>query len=288
MELSQTELKFIQMVAAGEIEIKQIAARLKIGIKQAYRVCRALEQKGLLERGRKALSLSKAPIAVMLSNLISENPNTIPLLADSGIPILASLLTSKSTAEIASETGMKKSIIYRKLKQALNISAVRKENRKYAINEKVWQRLKELLFAINQQEETIDPRAPLGSIIYFTNKKEIVFSNKAKIEDPLTAFSRYADYGIKLLLPTNFYYLPKKKLSLKDIFLHSLWTANKIKDTRHIIYIALLYISHKKQLHNIKHPVLDNITLILKGAKIEEYPSLDEIKEKAELYDIKI
>ncbi|MDD4877410.1 MAG: hypothetical protein PHO02_00045 [Candidatus Nanoarchaeia archaeon] len=288
MELSQTELKALLIIAGGETDIKQITARLKIGIKQAYRVCKRLEQKGLLERGRKAASLSKSPIAVMLSNLISENPKIISLLSDSGIPILILLLTPKSTAEIASETGLKKSIIYRKLKQALNISAVRKENKKYAVNDKVWLKLKELLFAINQKEETIDSRVPLGSIIYFKNKKEIVFSNKAKIGASFTAFSRYADYGIKLLLPINFYYLPKKKLSLKEIFLHSLWVANKIKDARHIIYIALLYISHKKQLSAINHPVLDNIKIIFKGAKIEEYPSLDEIKEKAEIYDIKI
>ena len=66
------------------------------------------------------------------------------------------------------------------------------------------------LQAIKTQEETIDSRVPLGSIIYFKNKDEIIFSNKANIDFSLTAFSRYADYGIKLLLPTNFYYSPKK------------------------------------------------------------------------------
>ena len=34
--------------------------------------------------------------------------------------------------------------------------------------------------------------------------------------------------------------------------------------------------------------MLDNIKLIIKGTKIENYPSLDEIREKAEIYDIKI
>ncbi|MEK6864066.1 MAG: hypothetical protein AABX27_02145, partial [Nanoarchaeota archaeon] len=288
MGLSQTELKALQMTAGGETRIQQIAGKLKISIKQAYRVCKGLEQKGLLERGRNKVMLSKAAIAVMLSNLISENPNTIPLFADSGIPILTLLLIPKSTVEIVNESGLKKSIIYRKLKQALSISAIRKENNKYIINEKVWPKLNELLQAIKTQEETIDSRVPLGSIIYFKNKDEIIFSNKANIDFSLTAFSRYADYGIKLLLPTNFYYSPKKKFSLKQILLHSLYIAEKERDIRYIIYIALLYIAHKKQLSPVKHPVLDNIKLIIKGTKIENYPSLDEIREKAEIYDIKI
>ena len=54
--------------------------------------------------------LSKAAIAVMLSNLISENPNIIPLFADSGIPILTLLLIPKSTAEIVNESGLKKAL----------------------------------------------------------------------------------------------------------------------------------------------------------------------------------
>ena len=288
MELSQTEMKALQITAGGETRIEQIAGKLKKGIKQSYRVCKGLEQKGLLERGRNAVMLSKVPIAVMLSNLISENPNTIPLLADSGISTLTLLLIPKSTAEIANESGLKKSIIYKKLKQALAISAIRKENNKYAINERMWHKLKELFQAIQTQEETIDSRVPLGSIIYFKNKKEIIFSNKDEIVASLTAFSRYADYGIKLLLPTNFYCLPKNKLSLKEVFLHSLYIAEKERNIRYIIYIALLYISNKKQLSSVKHPIVENIRQILGGMKIEGYPSLDEIREKAELYDIKI
>lgn len=288
MELSQNELKALQIMAGGETGIKQIAVRLGISLKQAYRVCKALGQKGLLQRERKAVMLSKVPMAVMLSNLISENPNTIPLLADSGITIFIALLAQKSTAQIAAESGLKKSIIYRKLKQALSISAARKEKGKYIINDKVWPKLKELLQAIKTQEETIDSRAPLGSVIYFKNKKEILFSNKADIGASLAAFSRYADYGIKLLLHTNFYYLPKKKLSLKQIFLHSLCIAEKENYIYYIIYIALLYIQHKQLLSSVRHPIIENINKVLKGQKVEGYPSLAEIKEKAELYDIKV
>jgi len=38
----------------------------------------------------------------------------------------------------------------------------------------------------------------------------------------------------------------------------------------------------------IKHPILSNIKQILEGKNIQGYPTLDEIKEKAEVYDIKI
>ena len=69
--------------------------------------------------------------------------------------------------------------------------------------------------------------------------------------------------------------------------MHALLIAEKEKTIKHLIFISLFYIKFKKEL-SIKHPIVDKLKLILKGKDIPDYPKLQEIKERAEIYDIKI
>ncbi|MBU4502250.1 MAG: hypothetical protein KKA79_06645, partial [Nanoarchaeota archaeon] len=62
----------------------------------------------------------------------------------------------------------------------------------------------------------------------------------------------------------------------------------KEKTIRHLTYATLFYAKFKKDLSSIKHPLLEKIKITLKGKKIPEYPKLEELKEKAEMYDIKL
>ncbi len=41
----------------------------------------------------------------------------------------------------------------------------------------------------------------------------------------LTSFSAYGDYGIELGLRDNYYTLPKRELSIREVFIHSLDSA---------------------------------------------------------------
>ena len=200
-----------------------------------------------------------------------------------------SILKPKSINEIMRETNLKKSTIYKKIRIGRNISAiVMNKNHKYTINEKIWPNLKNYLEENKRFEEIIDYRIPVNSIIYYKNEDEILFSNNSELKATLTAFSVYEKYGLKILLPTNFYYLPNKKLSKDEILLHSIYIINKEKDYRYLTYVALFYIKFRSEFSKIKNPVLKKIDNILKGDRIEGYPTLDEIREKGELYDIKI
>jgi len=139
-----------------------------------------------------------------------------------------------------------------------------------------------------KHEETTDPRVPTNSIIYHKNQNEIVFSNKTDLDAVLSGFSAYEKHGIKILLTTNYYYLPTKSLSKQEIFRHSLYITQKEKNIRNLTFICLFYLKNKNDLLSIKHPITDKIRQILKGKNIQNYPTLEEIKEKAEIYDIRI
>jgi hypothetical protein len=227
--------------------------------------------------------------SALILNIISRYPNLIELFSDSGLKILMSILKPKSINEIIKETNLKKSTVYKKIRIGRNISAiVMDKNHKYAINEKIWPNLKNYLEENKRFEETIDNRIPVNSIIYCKNEDELLFSNNFELKATFTAFSVYEKYGIKILLPTNFYFLPNKKLSKEEILLHSIYIVNKEKDYRYLTYLALFYIKFRDDFSKIKNPVLKKIDNIIKGDKIKGYPTLEEIREKGELYDIRI
>jgi len=289
MQLSQTELKVLEQVAYGNDRIENIAHNIHRSNSQIYRAKQSLLEYGFLHLNNGKLEPEKSINSSLILILLSRYPNLIELFSDSGLKILMSILKPKSINEIMKETNLNKSTIYKKIMMGRNISAIiMNKNRKYTINEKIWPNLKNYLEENKKFEETIDNRIPVNSVIYHKNEDEILFSNKSELKATLTAFSLYEKYGIKLFLPTHFYYLPNKELSKKEILLHSIYVISKEKDYRYLTYVALFYIKYRDEFLKIKNPILKKIDNILKGDRIEGYPTLDEIREKGALYDIRI
>lgn len=287
MKLSKTELQMLAEIAK-KTKIISIAKALEKSKSQIYRTAKKLAKKGFISVNKGNCVPAKTTHVSLMIQLLGEYPSVIEPLSDSGIKILTALLNPKSIEEITQETGIKRAYVFRKIKQAKAISLVKTKNGKYFLNKKLWKKAEDFLKELKKHEETTDERIPSGSKIFFKNKKEIVFSSKEELDASLTAFSAYEIYGIKILTITNYYYLPKKKLNKRKIFTHSLYVAEKEFEIRHIIFIALFYTKHKKSLSRIKHPILENIKKIIKGQNILKYPSLEEIKDKAEVYNIRV
>lgn len=288
MQLSQIELKILEQIAQGNCDIKEIAGNLKKHNSRIYRTKQELIKKEIVNFSNGKLEPKRSPHIILLLQLLSKYPNLVPLLSGSGIPILTALLEFNTIKKIEKNTEFEKSIIYRKIKQAILISAVIHTHKKtYALNKKIWNDLIKFLEELKKYNETTDPRIPANSTIYYKTPKEIIFSNKNKLQAELTGFSAYNQFGIKLLLPTNYYYLPKKHLTKEEIFTHSLNITQKETDIKNITFIAFFYIKYIDELQKIKHPIINKIKLVLKGENIEGYPTLEELKEKAKVYDIR-
>lgn len=288
MRLSEKELKVIEQVAGGNNRVIGIAKTLNRNRSQIYRIAQKLEEKGVLNLERGALIPKEATHVSLLLQTLARYPSIIMPLSDCGIEVFTAILEPKSVIEITTKTGFKPSVIYRKLEIAKNMSFINSKNKKYIFNERIWPTVKELLIEIKKYEEARDKRAPPGSVIYFKNEKEIIFSCEEEIDATLTAFSAFKNFGIKILTPYRYYYLPKKLLSKRDVLMHAIHVAEKEKGISNKIYIALFYRKHKKNMKNIQHDIIKKINKVLRGQKIKGYPSLAEIKEKAEIYDIGI
>jgi len=289
MRFSQTDLKILEQLALGTTDIKTIAEHLQKSDKQIYASSQKLKTKNILDLFNGNLEPKKISHVTLLLHLLQKHPNLTTIISGSGLAILRHLITPKKVTDIVQDTGVSKTVVYDKIQQCLVISIVKqKGDNTYMINPDIWSDLREFLNALNIYDETTDPRVPANSTIYHKNNKEILFSNNSSLDATRTAFSAYEQYGLKLLLPTTYYYLPKKDISKKDVFIHSLYITEKEKDIRHLTYISLFYAKYKNELTDVKHPLLDNIKQILQGKHIEGYPSLEEIQEKADVYDIRL
>ena len=287
MELTKGEILVLEQVSKGNKSLKEIALALKKSKSQAYVYVKNLAGKSLIELINGDIEPKRMYHISLLLQVLSKIPNLMPILEGPGMPIFTAMLKPSTIEEISSETGYKKTAIYKRLQEARKRSLVRKKLTAFEINYKMWAGLKEMLEELKKYELKTDNRIPASAIIYYKKGDEVIFSSKEEVDAVKTAFSAYQDYGIGLLTITHFYCLPKKMLNKEDILKHSLYIAEKDMDTRYLIFIALFYAKYKKEL-KIKHPILMNISAVLAGGDVKGYPTYQEIKDRAEVYKIRV
>lgn len=288
MRLSSAELQMLGQIASGNRTVDGVASALHRSEVQIRRLGRKLAGKGFILRANGLYAPERITHVTLLLQLLSTYPSLIKPLANSGIKLLTALLEERTVGELIKETKLKRAMVFRKLKESRQIGLITVKSGKYAINEKIWLAAKEFLLELKKYEETTDTRIPANSMVCFKNETEIIFSTKEQVDAALTGFSAYSNYGIKIFLPEEIYYLPKKNLNIKEVFLHSLYFTNKDRSPRHITFVTLFYVKFKSKLSKIKHPLIGLIKRILAGEKIPGYPDLNEIREKADVYDIQI
>lgn len=285
MEYTKSELEVFKNIGNGENSIKQLSVNKSK--KQLYKIINSLFKKNMLEKNNNLFELKKISHIKLLFSVLTENPNLIPILADSGIKILSCLIEEKSILEMEKEVFLKKSIIYRKLKQMINLSLITKTTN-YKLNKKIWPNLIEYLIEAKKYEMLIDDNIPFDSTIYFKTERELLYSTKSDLLDTKTAFSKYEDFGIKLFLTKNYYFLPAKKLSEKNILKHTLIICKKEKTIQNLIFLSLFYLKFKEKFKSVKDEILFDIDKVLLGEKLAGYPTYEEIFERARLYNIKV
>jgi hypothetical protein len=287
MELLKTEILLLEQVAKGNKSIKSLALALNLKERRIYVIIKNLTEKGLINRINGNIEIKEALHIRLLLQILVDFPNLAPAISDSGLSILISLLDTSTINEISIKTGYKKTIIYTKLREGRKRSIVKKINSTYILNEKIWGKLIDFLKELKKYEFITDTRIPASAIIYYKNKSEILFASKEETEGEKTAFSAYEKYGIKIFTIKNYYYLPKKSLTKTEILKHSLYIVEKDNDLKNLIFLSLFYAKFKSEF-KIKHDILMKIDVVLAKGVVNNYPSYQEIKDRAKIYGIKV
>jgi len=299
MRLTKTQLKTLELIyLKGSSTSKDVASNLKFTHQYASKSITDLREKGFLEKKGTTYSIPNNIYAYDLRNLLLEHPKTNfgEILADSRIDILLLLLTKRTEKRIHALSGLSKPLIYRYIKDFLKYGIVVKQGKHYNLNNILWPELIDFLESYSKYQDVLAYDLPIASRVLYKTKDLRLFEVPANLTvdektATITAFSVFNKYGIPIRLTRNYFCIPPQKLGIDDIFAHAVLCSNNMRKR---LFTILFYLKNKDSL-DIRYieekyklrGYMNKINAILAGEPVKEYPALDEIKQRAELYDIK-
>ncbi|VVB59871.1 Uncharacterised protein [uncultured archaeon] len=300
MRLTKTQLKILELIySKGSGTSKETAGQLKLTQQYTSKSITDLKEKGFLEKKGTQYSISSNVHAYYLRNLLLEHPRTNfeEILADSRLDVLMLLFTKRTGKRIRDLSGLSKPLIYKHLRGFLKYGVVVKQGRYYKLNNVLWSELVDFLESCSKYQNVLAyTNLPTVSRVLYETKDLKLFEVPAnlKIDEKtatFTAFSVFDKYGIPVRLTHNYFCMPPQKLGINDVFAHAALCSDNMRKR---LFTILFYLKNKGLL-DIKYieekyklrGYINKINAILKGETIREYPTTEEIKQKAELYDIK-
>ncbi len=299
MKLTKTQLKILKLIyLKGSGTSIEIANQLKHTQQYISTSITELKKNGFLEKKGSSYSISNNLYAYDLRNLLLEHPKTDfeEILADSGMNILLLLFTKKTEKRIHDLSGLSKPLIYKYFKEFLKYGIVIKSGKQYKLNNILWPELINFLESYSKYQDVLAYNLPTVSRMLHKTKDLKLFEVPAnlKVDEKtatITAFSVFDKYGIPLRLTYNYFSTPPQKLNINDVFAHSILCSNNMRKK---MFTILFYLKNKESLDigyiNKKYKLqayINKINTILNGEIIQGYPTLEEIKQRAQVYDIK-
>jgi predicted transcriptional regulator len=292
MRLSESEIKALVFVAGSKKPLRPMGLYQAINLHTdtLSRLITSLVDKGMLERDGKNIVIAGTPAAENFKKLyFAHRSSPFPLLlADRRVDLLAQMGESEKSVEmLEEETGILRKTIYRYLKDFIRLGAVKRTKKSraylYSLNEILWPELED--FVITLREYQALRLIPREALLVKSYGNSALFKSLRPQDATLTSFSAYGNYGIQLGLRDIYYILPKRELSIQDIFIHSLDSAWEHTQK---LFCVLFYLKNRRKLEAVDHPMMQEIKMVLQGERIKGYPTLDDIEDRLDLYDIKL
>jgi len=286
---SNSELKMLSAVNKGSDTPSSLTEAENRTKAQIYKVLDSLRKKGTLRLDKGKIIIEDKTHTILLLNVLRRLHGSYEPVSNGGTEILAELATApRSVNELAERVGVDRTTVSRKIKNMESRSMVGKENGKYSINEGVWPDMGEFARSYSLYRKNNDPRAIRGSRVYYVSNDLIVFSNETAVDLTKTAFSKYAEFGIKMGLRTNYYCDLKRDLSVADVFLHSLYVISEDEDWWLRMMALIFYAKYKEELKGTKHKMKDEMDAVLAGSYVNGWVPLREMQERADMYGVEL
>jgi predicted transcriptional regulator len=290
MRFGESEVKALVLVAGSKqpLHPADLTHAINLRPESISRLITALANKGLLERDGKEIASARTPLAEAFKKLYfahRASPFSL-LLADRRVDLLYRIENVERSSEVLEkETGIPIKTIYRYLKDFLHLGVVKRTKKGkiylFSFNYVLWPELKN--FVVNLLEYEVLRLVPREGLLIKSYGDNALFKSLRQQDATPTSFSAYREHGILLGLRDNYYTLPKRRLSIMEIFLHSLDSAENVSQRT---YCILFYLKNRVELQGVQHPMMKDIIAVLRGERVKGYPALEEINEQAELYGI--
>lgn len=297
MKFSKKEIELLVLLVKSEKPLppKDVAVALDVDYANIYKYLYRLEEKGLVDRdefGKVLLSIT--PQAESFKRLYYAHPSSPfdRILTGRKTELLLNLnQTPKTANELKRTTKISISNIYDYLNEFTKLGVVRRITGKkpprgthrYIFNEILWGDLKTLINHLSTTEGV--KKTPKGSILIKDYGNSILFKSIRRQDATPTSFSVYDKYGVGLFFmsTSNYYTLPKRNLSIIDVFIHSLDSAD---DISHRLYCIIFFIINKRKLSGVRHPMITDIKNVLKGKRVNGFPTHEEVMDRVSVYVI--
>ena len=292
MPLSQNDIRALVLITGSKEPVNPRTLQAELGLRRetVSRLITHLVEMGLAERRGREVVLAGTPPAEAFKKLyFSHRASPLhKILSLRRVELLARLdRTPRSLEALAVETGIPSDTLYGYLKGFLWVGIVSrsKQGKAYlfSFNYIVWPELKDFVTSLLEyQVLRLVPREALLIKSYGTS---VLFKSLRPQDATFTSFSAYEDYGIELGLRDYYYTLPKRELSIQEVFIHSLDSAWEFSQK---LFCVLFYLKNRDKLEAIDHPMMKDLKAVLQGERIKGYPTLEDIEDRTDLYDIKL
>lgn len=278
MKLTPSELKVLIYLASHEgASVAQAASALGLKVPQLSRAIGSLSDKGLVYSHRQGKSKStrladtKHASLFRSMSLQMSHMKLGQLLSGASLEVLSTVCFTQSRGrkEIAEKSGVSEAWVARMLASSRQVGIIIRTDSHYVISP----RFKILADFVTEFRHYLNEKlarsfAKDATILWQRNDEFIIETSKSSEERGfhLTGPSAFGQFGIKLFMPTSYYYHSRsiKELKLEDLIVHSLLLPRSDRVT-----VAMLLV-WKKNRKSIRTPYLFQ--------KAEEYG----VKELAE------
>jgi hypothetical protein len=292
MPLSQNDIRALVLITGSKEPVNPGALQAELGLRRetVSRLITHLVEKGLVERRGREVVLAGTPPAEAFKRLyFSHRASPLhKILSLRRVELLARLdRTPRSLETLALETGIPSDTLYGYLKGFLWVGVVSRSRHGkaylFSFNYTFWPELKE--FVTSLQEYQVLRLVPREALLIKSYENSVLFKSLRPQDATFTSFSAYEDYGIELMLRDYYYTLPKRELSIQEVFIHSLDSAGELQQK---LFCVLFYLKNRDKLEAIDHPMMKDLKAVLQGERIKEYPTMEDIEDRTDLYDIKL
>jgi biotin operon repressor len=290
MRLSENKIVALVLITRSQEPVHPRSLQKELGLRSesVSRIITSLQDIGLVERAGGEILLAGTPPAEAFKRLYySHRASPLPeILSGRRVELLTRLDQSPRSQEaLAEETGISSDTIYYYLQSFRSLGIVSRSMQGkaylYSFNYIIWPELKDFVTALREYQ--VLRLVPRDALLIRSYENSVLFKSLKQQDATPTSFSAYREYGIKLGLRDHYYTLPKRELSMGEVFIHSL---DCVEDYRQRLFCVLFYLMNRDGLKDARHPMMKSIRAVLRGERIKGYPTREDIEDQAELYGI--
>ncbi|MFZ2472148.1 MAG: hypothetical protein WAW52_09450 [Methanothrix sp.] len=271
MPLSQNDIRALVLITGSKEPMNPSVLQAELGLRRetVSRLITHLVEIGLSERRGREVVLAGTPPAEAFKKLyFSHRASPLhKILSLRRVELLARLdRTPRSLEALALEIAIPSDTLYGYLKGFLwvGIASRSRQGKAYlfSFNYIVWPELKD--FVTSLQEYQVLRLVPREALLIKSYGTSVLFKSLRPQDATFSSFSAYEDYGIELGLRDNYYTLPKRELSIQEVFIHSLDSAWEFSQK---LFCVLFYLKNRVKLEAIDHPMMKDLKATLQGER---------------------